>query len=303
MKKGIIYRVSPFNNESNVSDMEYIIKKLLAFILIYGISAVLGEAVVIGILYGLGYDPLQGIMPQGPIGELLLYYGLIVFILVTLLYCRIVEKKTIKSIVGSWNPFEYLLGALLAIILLALIIFLGCIFDAMTFHGVNTNIDICDLLLWLAAFVIQGAEEEVMCRGFLLQTLKKRISVPISIVISSCVFIIPHLSGLCEADTIYVMIGIINIFLVSVVFSILVLRRLNLWMACGLHSIWNFAICNIMGLTLSGNNSASNGILLFSMKNTGVLNGGEYGIEASIITTVIHLVLLIVLVKKGKAGQ
>ena len=65
MKKGIIYNLNPFNNETNMSSAEYIIKKLMAFILIYFFSAVLGEGVIIGILYGMGYDPLHGIMPVG----------------------------------------------------------------------------------------------------------------------------------------------------------------------------------------------------------------------------------------------
>ena len=75
MKKGIIYRLSPLNNETNMSASLYVIKKALAFILIYVVSAVLGEGVIIGILYGLGYDPLCGIMPEGEIGALLPYYG------------------------------------------------------------------------------------------------------------------------------------------------------------------------------------------------------------------------------------
>ena len=79
MKKGIIYNLNPFNNETNMSSTEYVIKKLLAFILIYVISAVLGEGVIIGILYGMGYDPLNGIMTAGEISELLLYYGFMLF--------------------------------------------------------------------------------------------------------------------------------------------------------------------------------------------------------------------------------
>lgn len=70
MKKRIIYNLSPFNNETNMSGAEYIIKKLSAFILIYVISAVLGEGIIIGILCGMGYDPLHGGIPEGQMGEL-----------------------------------------------------------------------------------------------------------------------------------------------------------------------------------------------------------------------------------------
>lgn len=60
MKKSMIYNLNPFNNETNMSGAEYIIKKLFAFVLIYGISAVLGEGIIIGTLFGMGYDPLHG---------------------------------------------------------------------------------------------------------------------------------------------------------------------------------------------------------------------------------------------------
>ena len=305
MKKGIIYNLNPFNNETNMSSAEYVIKKLLAFILIYVISAVLGEGVIIGILYGMGYDPLHGIMPAGEISELLLYYGFLVFSLVTLLYCRFVEKKNIKFVGFSGNPIEYLAGALVATILLFIILGIGCLCGSISFYGFSTNVNIKSILLWILAFGIQGATEEIMCRGFLLNSLKNRISIPLAILISSTAFVFPHLSSLIEADFVYAVVGIINLYLVSITFSILVLWRSNIWIACGLHSAWNFILYVIMGLSLSGSESVSKGVVLFSVKDTSILNGADYGIEASVITTVVLGMLLFVMVKrwKGRIGK
>ena len=300
MKKGIIYNLNPFNNETNMSSAEYIIKKLLAFILIYVFSAVLGEGVIIGILYGMGYDPSHGIMPAGEISELLSYYGFLVFSLVTLLYCRFVEKKNIKFVGFSGNPIEYLAGALVATILLFIILGIGCLCGSISFCGFNTNVSIKSILLWVLAFGIQGATEEIMCRGFLLNSLKNRISIPLAILISSTAFVFPHLSSLIEADFVYAVIGIINLYLVSIIFSILVLWRSNIWIACGLHSAWNFILYVIMGLSLSGSESVSKGIVLFSVKDANILNGAEYGIEASVITAVVLGMLLFVMVKRWK---
>ena len=305
MKKGIIYNLNPFNNETNMSSAEYIIKKLLAFILIYVFSAVLGEGVIIGILYGMGYDPSHGIMPAGEISELLLYYGFLVFSLVTLLYCRFVEKKNIKFVGFSGNPIEYLAGALVATILLFIILGIGCLCGSISFCGFSTNVNIKSILLWILAFGIQGATEEIMCRGFLLNSLKNRISIPLAILISSTAFVFPHLSSLIEADFVYAVIGIINLYLVSITFSILVLWRCNIWIACGLHSAWNFILYVIMGLSLSGSESVLKGVVLFSVKDTSILNGADYGIEASVITTVVLGMLLFVMVKgwKGRIGK
>ena len=212
MKKGIMYKLSPFNNETNMSTLLYVIKKVLAFILIYIVSAVLGEGVIIGILYGMGYDPLHGIMPVGQIGELLSYYGFLIFSLVTLLYCRFVEKNSIKFMGFIGKPTDYLLGALLAISLLSVITGVSCVCGSISFCGFQTKIDVKSLLLWIVAFV------------FL------------------------HLSSLMEAASMYTIVGIINLYLISSIFSRLVLWRSNIWIACGLHSVWNFVLYVIMGL-------------------------------------------------------
>lgn len=300
MKKSMIYNLSPFNNETNMSSAEFILKKSLAFILIYMVSAVLGEGIIIGILYGMGYDPLHGIMPAGQLSELLLYYGFLVFSLVTLLYCRFIEKRDMKSVGFSGNPAAYLAGVWIAAILLSVIIGIGCISGALGFCGFHTNVSISSLLLWALAFGIQGAAEEILCRGFLLNALKEKVSAPLAILISSTAFVFPHLSSLLEADFVYVVTGIVNLYLISAIFSVLVLRQSGIWIACGLHSAWNFILYVIMGLSLSGSERVSKGVVLFHVKDAGILNGAEYGLEASVITTLVLGILLLVMVKSWK---
>lgn len=85
----------------------------------------------------------------------------------------------------------------------------------------------------------------------------------------------------------YAIIGTVNLYLISTIFSLLVLYRSNIWVSCGLHSIWNFILYGILGLTLSGNEIVSNGVLGFEICSSNTLSGGLYGIEASIITTII----------------
>lgn len=242
----VISHLNPFNNDPNRSAAEYTIKKLLAFVLIYCFSAVLGEGIIIGVLYRMGYDPLHGVMPAGQVGELLPYYGFLVFLFVTIAYCRLVEKKTMQSIGFSGNAADYLAGVLLAAILLAIIMGVNCIFGSIKFEGLNTNIDFMGLLLWIPAFGIQGAAEEMMCRGFLLHSLLEKISIPEAVIISSGAFVLPHLMSLLEVDFAYAIVRIMNLYLISIVFSILGLRRSGLWIACGLHSAWNFILYVIM---------------------------------------------------------
>ena len=70
-----------------------------------------------------------------------------------------------------------------------------------------------------------------------------------------------------------------------------------------MHSVWNFALYTVMGLTLSGSEGALNNIINFEVKKANVFNGAEYGIEASVITTVVLGTLLLILLAKSKGKR
>ena len=302
MKKNIS-NLNPFNNATDMPIAQYIIKKVLAFVLIYCISALIGEGVIIGMLHGMGYDPLHGVMPKGQLADLLPYYGMIIFMLVTFLYCMLIEKRNLKNIGFTKKVYDYLLGTLIAIILLIIIIGVSCVFGSVEFIGISSNKNIKSIILWALAFFVQGAAEEIMCRGFLLSSLQKKVNKPLAVVVSSTAFVLPHLLTLIEANLPYLIIGAINLYLISFIFSELVISRSNLWIACGLHSVWNFVLYTVMGLTLSGSEDTLNNVIIFEMKKANVLNGGEYGIEASIITTIVLGIFLFVLLTKSKGRK
>ena len=77
------------------------------------------------------------------------------------------------------------------------------------------------------------------------------------------------------------------VILISVIFSLFTLRFNSIWATCGLHSIWNFILFNILGLNLSGKDETIAAV--FDLRSVGenICNGGEYGIEASIINAVV----------------
>ena len=277
--------LNPLSSEQDMSAAAFVLKKSLAFALIYWGSAVLGEGIIIGLLSAMGYDPLHGVMPAGMLADLLPYYGFVIFALAGIAYCRFVEKRSAASIGLSGNAADYLIGALLAVILLFIIVCVHVLCGSLTFSGVHKTENIAGLLLWVPAFAIQGAAEEILCRGFLLQSLRGKVSLPAAIGISSTAFALPHLPSLLEAEFGFAVAGIINLYLISIIFSALVLWRSSLWMACGLHSMWNYVLYIMMGLSLSGSESLREGIFLFRLNGATILNGGAYGLEASIITT------------------
>ena len=64
-----------------------------------------------------------------------------------------------------------------------------------------------------------------------------------------------------------------------------------------MHGVWNFLLYGVFGLNLSGSEENATGVLCFKVEEFNLLNGGMYGIEASVITMVV-LGVAVVLVWK-----
>ena len=284
---GYVKMLNPFNNLEEMPAVIYTIKKVLAFIVLYWVSAVLGESVILGGLYLAGYDALHGVMPTGFVAELLLYYGFAVFLLVTIRYCKGIEKRTVSSMGFNKKIPDYLIGGVVAIVLLAVIMGVCCVLGGISYEGVGKEINGVYMIGLLAGLVVQSAAEEALSRGFLMNSLAKKIPVPLAVFVSATAFAFPHFSSLMEAPIQYCIVGIVNLYLISIIFSMLMLCRSNIWIACGLHGVWNFLLYGIFGLTLSGSETAGQGVLNFKVESANLINGGAYGIEASIITTVV----------------
>ena len=75
----------------------------------------------------------------------------------------------------------------------------------------------------------------------------------------------------------------VDLVLILLSFSFLTLRFESIWAACGLHSIWDFILYNILGFNLSGKDEMTAAV--FDMRSVGsnILNEGKYGIEASVM--------------------
>ncbi len=295
--KEFFKNISPFNNREDMPKALYIIKKMLAFFLIYVLFVGIGEVIVIGITMAMGYDPLHGVLPSVDVVMLMKYYGFAVFFVVTLLYCKLFEKRNLKSLGFNKKVCDYFIGAVLAVVLLAVIMFVCCVTGVMSFGGFTSVTDVLYLLALFAGFLIQGSAEELVCRGFLLPSLLKKTSIPVAVLVSSTAFALPHLPTVLEADPQFALVGVINLYLVSAVFSLLFILRSNIYIVCGLHSVWNFVLNGAMGLSVSGSNSNENSLLNFNVNAQNILSGGAYGVEASVVTAVLLGIVTIILVK------
>lgn len=285
--KELLKNISPFNNRTEMPTIVFVIKKILAFWLCYIAGLFIAEGAVILLHFAFGKNMLVGDVFDTQTITLITYYGYILVTATALLYQKIIEKKPLSKIGLTKHFGSYFIGAVLGILFIAVTVIAVILTGSMEFVGVFDNPNIPLIILLTGGFVVQGATEEILCRGIVFHSLKEKTSVGVAANISTAMFIIPHLSSLFVGGAIYGVFGIINLFLISTVFSLLTIDFKSLWAACGLHSFWNAALYCILGLNLSGNDETVAAVFNLQSANENILNGGKYGIEASVVTTVV----------------
>lgn len=298
--KQILKNISPFNNRTDMSVPFFAIKKFLAFWLCYGVGLFVAEGLVILLHFALGKNMLVGEMLDAKTITLITYYGFITLALSAMLYWKLVEKKSLAQMGLTGKIGSYAVGILAAVALLALSVAGIVLTGSIKFNGIFPNIDWAMILLLTLGFMIQGAAEEFLCRGLVFHALKGKTSIPIAMAVSTLTFIWPHWSSLFDGETIFGVIGVVNLILISIIFCLLTLRFNSIWAACGLHSFWNAILSCVLGLNLSGNEE--NVAAVFNLQAVGetIWNGGAYGIEASLITAaVLGIAALLLLPKKN----
>lgn len=285
MKK-FLKNISPFNNKTDMPNILFVLKKILAFWFCYIAGLFIAEGFAILLHFAMGKNMLVGEVFDDRTIQLIMYYGYIVVIAVVLLYWKFIEKKPISQIGCNKKFGTYFIGAVAGVLILLISVIAVVITGSIEYHGIFDSINVPVLLLFAGGFIIQGAMEEILCRGLVLQSLKEKTSLPIAIAVSTLMFILPHSLSLFSGEIIYSVIGVINLILISIIFSFITIKFDTIWVACGLHSFWNLVLYSVLGLNLSGTDEAT---AIFNMQSVGenILNGSSYGIEASIITTVV----------------
>jgi membrane protease YdiL (CAAX protease family) len=273
----------------------YIIKVFIIFWFVKTGAELIGEGVVIAVCFACGKNPLQGEMFSPNIMMLIMYYGYVILIGIMFLYWKLFQKKTLSELGFTQKVGSYITGVITGTVLVVISVLLVVLAGAISYNGVFENINNGFILLMLGGFICQGAMEEVLCRGIVMGLLMKRTSAPVAIGLSSVMFTIPHLFNMTLSGGVFIFFAIVNLFLISIVFSLLTLHYKSIWAACGFHSIWNFILYNIFGMNLSGNDEIKAAV--FDMRSVGnnILNGGIYGIEASVVTAIVLAVTVIIL--------
>ncbi|MFJ8530892.1 CPBP family intramembrane glutamic endopeptidase [Bacillus sp. NPDC094106] len=214
-------------------------------------------------------------------------------ILIVFLWVRFIEKRPFSSI-GFWKEQflrKYVKGALIGFIFISVPVLLLVITGVVQLQMQHmTPTVILGILGSLIAFLVQGATEEIVVRGWLFPVISVRSRIWIGVVVTSFLFGFLHL--LNPGITV---LSIANIILVGVFAAFYVLKENSLWGICAWHSIWNWAQYNVYGFAVSGTTVFSTPLFKSVTSGSDALHGGTFGIEGSVITTIMLAIASIVL--------
>lgn len=140
------------------------------------------------------------------------------------------------------------------------------------------------LLLLLPGWVVQGASEEILTRGWMLPVLSARYRPWVGLALSSLFFALahglnPNLSAL----------ALINLLLYGLFAALYALREGSLWGICAFHSFWNWAQGNLFGLQVSGLETGGTTLLNLVENGPDWFTGGAFGPEGGFAVTVMLL--------------
>ena len=152
------------------------------------------------------------------------------------LFWKLFQKKGLKELGFVKPAASYFAGVLAGMVLLLISVAVITLTGAIEYNGVFGNIDYRMVAVMFICFVLQGALEEILCRGIVQQLLQKKTSVPSAIFVSAVLFTIPHLSSMDFGNPSIASIAVVNLFLVSLIFSLLTLRFKSIWAACGIEA-------------------------------------------------------------------
>jgi hypothetical protein len=144
-------------------------------------------------------------------------------------------------------------------------------------------------------FVIAGATEELIFRGFPFQALVHNLRGPGAIAITSLIFGLAHVSN--PGASVF---STINTMLAGIWLGVAYLMTRSLWLATGLHWSWNFAMVFIFGLPVSGLTTLGEFAWLRGLTGEPMwVSGGSYGPEAGVAATLALLLSTLAIWKSG----
>ncbi len=226
-----------------------------------------------------------------------LYIPFASVIVTVFLWVILIEKRSpitlgfffSKSAIAFPSPLKtYALGLFLGFFTMGLFLLSGLLLgfytlDRATFTQPSSS-QLMAIVIIFFGWLIQGAAEEILVRGFLFQACMKK-SILTAALVSSAVFSMLHLGNSHLTG-----LALFNLFLYGLLALLLALFTESLWASAAYHGAWNFSQGNLFGISVSGNDTLGDSLFHFHVKAVSPwISGGDFGAEGSIFVSLLLL--------------
>lgn len=150
----------------------------------------------------------------------------------------------------------------------------------------SKDLNIGMIIILIILVLIQGFLEEIVFRGYLMTRVAAKKGKWLGIILSSLFYLVFRMSNPTTSK-----LDLINIFLISIVMSLLYWYFDNVLIIAIFHAFWNCISGVIFGFNISGIRVSDSIFNVEAISDKQILIGGSYGIEGTIITTVFFAIL------------
>lgn len=208
-----------------------------------------------------------------------------------MLYVKHVEKRSLRTMgfVREHAVSDYLIGMVVAFAMFAACVGICMATGAMVFSGYVLGGRYLMMALFFVGFIIQGMSEETVCRGFMMTSLGSKGGALVGVLFNSLFFGALHLGN--SGVTV---LSMVNLVLFGLFMSVLVLKLNSIWMACAIHTVWNFVQGNFFGILVSGTDMGPSVFRFVSVPGMGLWNGGSFGMEGGLATCIVLTVATVI---------
>jgi uncharacterized protein len=204
----------------------------------------------------------------------------------TFISVKFMNRKPLTAVGLSLHPAlfrEFGLGLLLGFLMITGIYVVEYLsgFAGLAWRGLSLWECLWVIVSGSVFFLVAGAMEEILFRGYLLQTLMQAITFLPAMTVLALLFAVAH-SGNSNATV----IGVINVGLAAVWLSFAYLKTRSLWLPIGLHASWNFSQTTIFGFPTSGVTFPDFKLCAVAQAGPEWVTGGAFGPEGGALATV-----------------
>lgn len=269
-----------------------IIYVLLGPVITSAIAAI--PIAIVFIISGSTHVDLQAIMGSSVGMTGLMLVGFLPIYLLVWGWLRVFEHRPLWTIGMERKEWlsKYLRGALVGSVMISAAVGLPAMFGYIQLQGNSSGVSVATMgaLILFIGWVVQGAAEEVLFRGFLLQIIGSRFGVIAGVLVTSILFALLHIFNASLG-----VIALINLMLFGVFAAFYTLWEGSLWGVFAVHSFWNWVQGNLFGMEVSGLPVRLEALIDLKEVGPDWFTGGAFGPEGGIAVTLLLLAGIAVL--------